>query len=152
MTKYFFQWEHSVVISKIFPHDFLVKIPSKYFSTEELNYKLISRKFLEVGVNFRHYTQMNSFLWTPTQHTYNPDKFWRFLCIFAEFLNFPSITLSWRKTITKILGKKMKLFHSKWRLCFMNPKLWKIDLKDLKVIPCKFNVFKLDYCITLKGL
>ena len=46
---------HSVVISKIFPHDFLAKIPSKYFFTKELCYKLISRKFLEVGVNFRNF-------------------------------------------------------------------------------------------------
>ena len=42
---------HSVVISKLFPHDFLTKIPSKCFFTKKLYYKLISRKFFEVGVN-----------------------------------------------------------------------------------------------------
>ena len=44
---------HSVVIS--FPHDVFAKIPSKYFFTKELYYKLISRKFFEVGVNFRNF-------------------------------------------------------------------------------------------------
>ena len=44
-----------MVISKIFPHDFLAKIPSKCFFTKELYYKLISRKFFEVGVNFRNF-------------------------------------------------------------------------------------------------
>ena len=38
-----------------FPHDFLAKIPSKYFFTKELYYELISRKFFEVGVNFRNF-------------------------------------------------------------------------------------------------
>ena len=49
---------HSVVISKLFPHDFLAKIPSKYYFTKELSYTtytLISRKYFEVVVNFRNF-------------------------------------------------------------------------------------------------
>ena len=51
----FLQYGHSVVISKIFPHNFLAKFPSKYFFTKVLYYKLISQKFFEVGVNFRNF-------------------------------------------------------------------------------------------------
>ena len=40
---------------KNFPHDFLEKIPSKYYFTKELYYKLISQNFFEVGVNFRNF-------------------------------------------------------------------------------------------------
>ena len=52
---------------KTFPprvHDFLAKIPSKYFFTKGLYYKLISRKFFEVGVNSPNF---HTALWRNSQ-------------------------------------------------------------------------------------
>ena len=46
---------HTVEIWKFFPHDFFAKISSKWLITKELYCILISQKFFEVGVNFRHY-------------------------------------------------------------------------------------------------